>query len=198
MRALWSARREHVAEHLEHALVRRSALHSSLRQAWRTRAAAASRSPCASSARASMKRPLAVDRLLLGEEGAHGAIVDAVVPQRVLGAAAEQRGSGASSDWRRRRRRSAGTLDWCCRERRITHSASLRATGSVMLASAALASASLPLRAASITRLTAAMSAAEVRSSGRPQRGRTPARQRFEVRAAFEKCAVQADIGLSI
>jgi hypothetical protein len=47
-------------------------------------------------------------------------------------------------------------------ERKITHSASFRATGSEILASAALASASLPLRVASITRFTAAMSAAEV------------------------------------
>src|SRR5262245_11569382 len=53
----------------------------------------------------------------------------------------------------------------------MIHSASLRATGSVMVASAALASASLPLRVASITRFTAAMSAAEVVSFGATANG---------------------------
>ena len=62
-------------------------------------------------------------------------------------------------------------------ERRMTHSASLRATGSAILAWAALASASLPLRAASITRFTAATSFAEVVALGAtangPEAGRT-------------------------
>ena len=56
-------------------------------------------------------------------------------------------------------------------ERRITHSASLRATGSLMLASVALASASRPLRAASITRFTAAISAADVEAVGATAKG---------------------------
>jgi len=62
-------------------------------------------------------------------------------------------------------------------ERRMTHSANFRATGSEMLAWAALASASLPLRAASITRLTAATSLADVLALGAtangPEAGRT-------------------------
>src|SRR4029078_263746 len=61
-------------------------------------------------------------------------------------------------------------------ERRITHSASLRATGSLMLACVALASASRPLRAASITRFTAAMSASDVEGVGATAKG--PARGR--------------------
>ena len=189
--------REHAAEHLEHACFSTSALQSSLRQAWRTKAAAPSRSPCASKRARQHEAAFGGRRLMLGEEGAARC-----GRRRRRSTAHSRRGGGtaahaASSDWRRRRRRSAGRSDWCCRERRITHSASLRATGSVMACSAASASASLPLRAASMTRLTAAMSAAEVAAVGASAKGPETGRASgLNVRAACENGAVQADIGL--
>ncbi len=161
---------EHVAEHLEHAffdfgaglVVTPGVAHQ------RSRAVAVALRE--QSAREHVTA-LGGGRLLLGEEGTHRAIVDTIVPQ-----ARSPRGGGtaaraASSDWLRRRRRSAGRSGWCCRSAGSPIRRACARPDREMLASAALASASLPLRAASITRLTAAMSAAEVAAVGAIAKG---------------------------
>ena len=117
-----------------------------------------------------MYRPLAVVGLLPVEERADSAIINAIVPQGVFSAAAEQ-GSVRPAWVRSTKAAYRWKLGLVLSERRITHSASLRATGSLMLASAALASASFPLRVLSITRFTAAMSASEVADVGAIAKG---------------------------
>jgi hypothetical protein len=79
----------------------------------------------------------------------------------------------------------------------MTHSASLRATGSAMLAWAALASASLPLRAASITRFTAATSFADVVAFGATANGPEAGRTSGLNSARLEQRPMQTDIGLA-
>ena len=72
-------------------LLSTSALQSSLRQASRTSAVGAGAVAFGEQRARQHVAALGGDRLMVGEKGEHGGVVELVVPQRVLGAAAEQR-----------------------------------------------------------------------------------------------------------
>ena len=191
-------RREHAAEHLEHALFDAFAcivIAPRLPHETCSTLAVALREQRARQHVAALRG----DRLLLGKEGAHSAIVDAVVPQRVLGAAAEQRGVGPA--------RIGFDPGSVALERRIgVVGAQDHPFGK--LARHGIADACLScvgFRFAAFARwlrsrvFTAAISGVRrrVRRCDRKGAGRG-SRQWLEVRTGFEKPAAQPDIGLRV